>query len=275
MNKRVGIVGSNGFIGKNLKLFLSEKGYNVLPIDRSLPIDTIKECDIIINLAGRSIDCRWNKKNKEEILNSRIVTTRNLINIINSLNKPIFLINASAIGIYKNSNEYIHTESSDNFDSGFLSKVCQEWEQQANRINDRNNLCITRFGVVFSKSGGAFKKMTLSMIIRFFPILGDGEQYISWIGLNDLSEAIDFIISNKISGTINITTPTPLTYKHLSEHLSKYKKNISLKIPKFIIRLLLGESSEMVLNSHYIVPQTLLELNFKFNESNIDSIIRS
>lgn len=275
MNKKVGIVGSNGFIGKNLSSFLRKKGYNVLPIDRSLPIDTLKECDIIINLAGRSIDCRWNKKNKEEILNSRIVTTRNLINIINTLNKPIFLINASAIGIYKNTNEYIHTESSDNFDSGFLSNVCQEWEFQANRINDRNNLCITRFGVVLSKSGGAFKKMTLSMIFRVFPILGDGKQYISWIGLNDLLEAIDFIISNRISGTINITTPTPITYNQLAKHLSKYKKIISFKISKFVIRLLLGESSEMILNSHYVVPQKLIELNFRFKESNIDSIIRS
>ncbi len=277
MKKRVGILGSSGFIGKNLSSFLKTKGYEVSPINRSFSIESLKNLDFVINLAGKSINCYWSKKNKKEILSSRVDTTKNLIDIINSIstNNPIFLINASAVGIYKSSKEYIHTESSEELDNNFLANVCLKWEEQANNIYDRNNLCIARFGVVLSKSGGAFEKMKFPLFFKVSPIIGDGEQFISWIGLNDLLEAIHFIIKNRINGIVNITSPKIITYSTLAKTIAKNSRAITFKIPQSIIKTFMGESSDIILNSHYVLPQRLQELSFNFKENNIDDIDNS
>lgn len=201
---KIAISGNSGFIGQHLTDFFSGRGDVIVPLKHSMFLlgndDKLKEaltgCDVVINLAGTTINQRWTSKAKREIRNSRVCTTRRLVSIINEMPvKPDLFISASAVGIYPDKGIYSETSTSEG--SGFLAEVCIRWEEEAQKLSRDVRLVITRFGVVLSNDGGALPKMLLPF--RFFVggKIASGKQGFSWIHIEDVLNAIRFVIEHK------------------------------------------------------------------------------
>jgi len=298
MNKLILVTGATGMIGSKLTKKLSELGYSVGSISRNpnksksqLPwcqfhIDYNKPDELkdyisksygVINLAGASIaDKKWTPEYKKEILDSRINSTKMIVDAINlSPNKPKVLINGSAIGIYGNTADKEIDEKSPT-GNGFLAEVTVRWENEAKRLNSNVRLVLARTGVVLDENGGALEKMI--MPFKFFvggPI-GSGRQWLSWIHIDDLVNLFIWSIENPISGPINFTAPNPVIMSEFAKELGKVMSRPSIfPVPEFVLKLILGESSAMVTNSNKVIPKVALENNFKFTYINLNSALKS
>lgn len=269
MEKRVkvGITGSTGFIGKELCTYLCENGFEVISLGRGFEPEIASGCDILINLAGASINGRWSKSYKNDIVNSRINTTERVIDSIRKSNTVKLLINASAVGIYEQDNITVHTESSTALSCDFLGEVCKKWEGEALKADSLCRVVIMRLGVVLSEKGGALKKMSMGARFGIVAVAGAGTQYISWIMLNDLLRAVNFIILNEpIRGVVNMTTTNPLTNHELTKIISrKYNTFLTIKVPAAIFRIVMGESSDILLKGVKVIPEKLEKSGFKFD----------
>ena len=166
---KIAISGASGFIGKRLSAFLELQGHQIVPLGRAMFRDNmsdqliarLSQCEVVINLAGATINRRWTTEYKKELYNSRINVTRRLVQTINSLEqKPQLFISASAVGYYPT--EGCHDDYSQERGEGFLSDLCCRWEAEAAKVHTDTRLVITRFGVVLSPDGGAFKELSRS-----------------------------------------------------------------------------------------------------------------
>ncbi|MHC1778868.1 MAG: TIGR01777 family oxidoreductase [Bacteroidales bacterium] len=263
---RVGITGSTGFIGKELTRFLNENRFEVIQLGRGFDLEVASDCDILINLAGATINKRWSDSYKYEIVNSRINTTEKVVDSIKRSNRVKLLINASAVGIYEQNNITVHTENSTALSESFLGDVCRKWEGEAMNANSLCRVVIMRLGVVLSEKGGALKKMSMGARFGIAAVAGSGKQFISWIMLNDLLRAIHFIIiNNSLSGVVNMSTPNLLTNYELTKIISKkYHSFLTIHIPESLFKMSMGESSEIVLKGVKVIPEKLLESGFIF-----------
>ncbi len=278
--KVVGITGSSGLIGSSIAGRLSDKGFAIKPLSRNFKKEDIEECDIIINLAGASINQRWNKKNRSAILNSRIETTRRLREFISGSVKPSLLISASAVGIYPSSggmgNEPVYTEYSPERAENFLGEVCIKWEEEALALKDNLRLAIIRLGVVLTSKGGALPKMAFPFRLGIAGRIGSGRQPFSWVSLEDLLNAVEYIIeNNELNGIFNITSPKPVNNSQLTEALAiRYKSFIRVKIPLLLFRAVYGKSSVLITEGQYALPVRLSENGFEFKLPDISDAIR-
>jgi uncharacterized protein (TIGR01777 family) len=278
--KVVGITGSSGLIGSSIAGRLKDKGFTIRPLLRNFNKVDIDECDIIINLAGASINQRWNKRNRSVILNSRVETTRKLKELISQSGKPSLLISASAVGIYPSScgmgSEEVYNEYSPERAANFLGEVCVKWEEEALVLKDSLRLAIIRLGVVLTSKGGALPKMAFPFRMGIAGRIGSGMQPFSWVSLEDLLCAIEFIISNnELSGIFNITSPKPVTNSQLTDALAiRYKSFIRIKIPLLIFRAIYGKSSVLITEGQYASPKRLSENGFEFKLPDISEAIR-
>ncbi len=270
----IAISGITGFIGSNLNEYLKNKNHNIIPLYRDIfkvsrqheLEKALSKVDVIINLAGAPINRRWTQLYKKEIIESRVNTTRKIVDTINNLdNKPKLLISASAVGYY--SNKECYDEYSQKKAHNFLSDLCQMWESEALKTSKEVRTVITRFGMVLSKKGGALKQMTNTMIFKIAPVIGPGKQFLPWIHLEDLLRAIEYIIDDEdITGTVNIVSPEQNTNKEFMKALGKREKCfMSLTIPSFVFKLVMGETSEFITEGQCVVPKKLLQSEFKFN----------
>lgn len=258
---KIAITGSHGFIGCELQSFLREKGYEIIPLKRGHYHNV--DADVIINLAGENIFGRWSDKKKKKILESRIETARDL-----SSNCPQLFINASAIGYYGNRGKEKLTEMSGP-GLGFLAEVCKRWEG-AVRPNCR--IVYARFGLVLSPKGGALKKMLGPFKWCLGGRLGSGTQIWSWIALEDLLEAIYFIMgNNNVSGAVNFTSPEPLSNRSFTKILSDVLHRPEIAhVPAFVLKLVFGQAAdEIFLSSQNVYPEKLLQNGFKFRYSHL------
>ena len=278
--KVVGITGSSGLIGSSLAGRLSDKGFAIKPLSRNFKKEDIDECDIIINLAGASINQRWNKKNCASIFNSRIETTRKLREYISVSGKPSLLISASAVGIYPSSggmgNVPVYNEYSPERAENFLGEVCVKWEEEALELKDNLRLAIIRLGVVLTSRGGALPKMVFPFRLGIASRIGSGRQPFSWVSLEDLLNAIEYIIgNNELNGIFNITSPNPVNNSQLTEALAiRYKSFIRIRIPLLLFRAIYGKSSVLITEGQYALPVRLSESGFEFKLPDISDAIR-
>jgi hypothetical protein len=271
----VGITGASGLIGRHLTKALIDNEYTVIPLGRGFDAGSVKNCDIIINLAGANIGKRWTKKYKNEIWSSRINTTKKLSEILNDLfqhessigiKRDRMLISASATGIYKSDSDQIFTEKSYKYGGDFLAELCKAWEEEAMRSKGSARVAIVRFGLVMTKEGGTLPKMILPSKFGVKIIFGTGNQKISWISLEDLIRGIVFIIENRLEGPFNFTAPGSLTYSALADIISnRYKTFIKIKIPDLILGIILKDGSKVVTSGQVTYPERLIENGFKFN----------
>jgi uncharacterized protein (TIGR01777 family) len=184
-------------------------------------------------------------------------------------------INASAIGIYGNrGSEAITEESSPG--AGFLASTCKQWEEAAKPAKrDGLRVVIARLGVVLSKEGGALNKMLLPFQLGAGGVLGSGRQYMSWIEINDLVKAFEFLLENNVEGVVNMTSPNPATNAEFTSAMAKVlSRPAILPAPAFGLKLILGEmAQEMLLEGSLVLPTKLEKAGFKFDYANLEKAL--
>ena len=293
---KVFITGGSGFIGSYISSYLLENGYSVSATGTSSAHklqdhnsfqyirsdttrkgewqDSVNEADIIINLAGRNIFRPWTKKYKEQIYNSRILTTRNLVEALPE-KKNTVLCNASAIGYYGDKGEEsIYEDSTAGKD--FLAKVCIDWENEVLKADDKGaRVVIMRFGVVLGKNGGALSKMAPLYKMCLGGPLGSCLQWFPWIHMDDLVSALFFAIGKKsFKGKANFCSPNPVQNRFFSKKFGKSIKRPSFfNVPSPIIKIAAGELGTSLMASQKSYPGKLLEAGFKFQYPDIEDAL--
>ena len=287
--KKIVIAGGTGFIGSYLDMRFHERGYNVILVSRDkahVPwelkalTEALNKADILINLAGKSINCRHTPTNKKVILESRIRTTELLGEAIQNCEKaPKLWINASATGVYKPSISRPMSDDETELGNDFLAEVVTSWEKAFfgfELVSTRQ--VALRTSVVLGKNGGAL--VPLVWLTRFG--LGGkqatGTQMFSWIHLEDYFRAVLFLQEqDALQGVFNCTAPYPIS-NDVFMHALRNVLNVPFGIPapEFAIRLgakLIGTEPELLLNSAYVIPKKLSEAGFKFSFPDINKAL--
>ena len=271
------ITGGTGLIGKSIVQLLIEKNHHINVLSRKRGEDTkqvryyqwspknqtidftcIDDVDVIINLAGENIFGLWTKSKKKKILESRVKSLQLLKKLIkNRPNNVKQIISASAIGIFPNSQEIIFDENSTQKGNTFLANVVKEWEREIESLKAfKINVTTVRIGMVFCELGGIIKVLRLISKSRFLSIIGNGDQKISWIHLNDLTELFYKISQKNYNGLIHAVNNNPTTMLDLITNLTnKYKLKVKLFIPSLILKsffslLCLNDFYEDIANSN-------------------------
>lgn len=280
---RIAIGGASGFIGRHLTECLTSLNHQIIPLGRGLLredsfehlVETLEDCDAIINLGGASINRSWTPKYKQEILDSRIEPTSRLVNAVQVAKmKPKVVISASAVGYYPSVGVY--DERDEVTAEGFLAWLCRSWEAEAEKMSSQTRLVIARFGVVLALDGGAMQEMISPILhLKYSPVLGSGWQALSWISIQDVCRAIVFLIENETaSGVYNLVAPQLITQKHLADTLAKsFHARRALHVPSWFFRLFFGERSSVLLEGQTVLPTRLLEAGFKFSVPTVEELL--
>jgi uncharacterized protein (TIGR01777 family) len=288
---KVLISGAAGLVGQSLCKMLEQKGYEPIILSRkkndkgsyrTIVWDLEKqqigdegetiEADYIIHLAGAGIaDKKWSEKRKSEIISSRVDGAALLAKLISGMKqKPKAYISAAAIGIYGNRGEELLDENSPirKESSEFLVQSCIAWEDSAKKVSEMGiRTALLRIGIVLSTRGGALTKMLPSYKFGTGAYFGNGQQYFSWIHIEDLCRAFVFMIENEnCSAAYNATAPNPERNKVLAKKIAGAKKQsaLLLPVPAFALKLAMGEMSAIVLDSANVQPKRLLAEGFEF-----------
>jgi uncharacterized protein (TIGR01777 family) len=235
-------------------------------------MDALAGVDAVIHLAGAGVsDKRWTKKYKSEILNSRLLGTTTIAKAV-AIVKPEVFISASAIGWYGESGNRAVVES-DRVGDDFLATVCREWESAADLAGDVRTIKL-RTGLVLDPTGGALGKMLPIFRFGLGGKLSNGKQWWSWITLHDQIRAIAFLLENKVSGPVNMTSPNPVTNSEFTAGLARAMHRPALfPVPAFALKIVLGGFSSEVLGSKKVMPQALTEAGFTFDYPHISSAL--
>ncbi|HEY7772556.1 MAG TPA: TIGR01777 family oxidoreductase [Marinagarivorans sp.] len=295
---RVLIAGGTGFVGRALAAQLNRSGYAITVLGRNaekaqklLPfadvlswseLDSYKGAfDAIVNLAGASIaGGRWTRAKKERLESSRIQTAQALVAYCqNAVSPPKVFINASAIGFYGSHGNSVITEKTPPKPC-FSHRLCHNWEQTLTPLKEATaiRLCIARLGVVLAPKGGAFAQMALPFKAKVALQNGDGQQWFSWVALEDVVTALQWMLENELACHVyNVTSPEPVKNSEFTKHLAnKYETKLSATMPAKLLQLMLGEmADELILASQRVVPDQLLEEGFRFNYVSLDELLAS
>ncbi|MBE9258785.1 MULTISPECIES: TIGR01777 family oxidoreductase [Aphanizomenonaceae] len=300
---KIAISGATGFVGSRLVERLHTEGHRILVLTRNptfaqkvfpspafpnLEIiaytpcvsgtwqNAISGCDGVVNLAGEPIaEGRWTPERKREILNTRKLGTQKIVEAIAKANpRPIVLVNTSAIGYYGTSETASFDEDSAS-GNDFLAQVCQEWEQEATKVKDTNvRLVILRFGIVLGNGGALGKMITPFKLFAGGPI-GSGQQWFSWIHLDDIVGLIIQALTNPtMEGVYNATAPQPVRMNDLSTTMGNVMNRPSwLPVPGFAIEAILGDGAKVVLEGQKVLPKRTLESGFEYQYPNLQSAL--
>jgi uncharacterized protein (TIGR01777 family) len=248
------------------------------PTKRGSWQEAIKNHDAVINLAGASIFSKWTEEHKKAIRESRVNTTRNIVEGIPShAEKKITLFSASAVGYYGFCGDEERTEESPP-GNDFLARIAVEWEGEALKAREKGaRVVVTRFGIVMGEKGGALSQM-IPLFKRYIggPI-GSGKQWFSWVHIKDLAEVFIFSIRHpEISGPVNVCSPNPVRNRDLAKALGKTLRRPSFfPAPGFMVKLVLGEFGSVILEGQRVIPRRLLESGFVFQYPDIDKALQS
>jgi uncharacterized protein (TIGR01777 family) len=290
------ITGGSGFVGSNLADYLLDQGHQVTAIGRSAnqsriqhanyryisadttqPGDWQKELqnqDAVVNLAGTTIFKRWTESYKQQIYDSRVLTTRNVVSSLPA-GQGITFCSASGAGYYGNRGDDILKENEKPGDD-FLANLSVAWEKEAFKAADKGiRVAVMRFGVVLGQSGGAMAKMIPAFKSFVGGPLGSGNQWFPWMHIDDLVAAIDFILAHQeVSGPLNFCAPQPTRNRELANAIGEaLNRPAFIPAPAFMIRMALGEFGNVLLDSQRIVPDKLQHFGFNFQYPDIKSAI--
>jgi uncharacterized protein (TIGR01777 family) len=297
---RVFITGGTGFVGTNLTKFLIDRGDQVTIMARNFKSqgtdqknldfvagdgmkpgkwqEVVPQHDLLVNLAGVSVFKRWDDSYKKLLRDSRILTTRNLVDAIPvEPRSPITLLSTSGTGYYGFTGDAELAEESPP-GNDFLANLAQDWEAEARKAETKGvRVVIARFGIVFGKDGGALTQMALPF--RFFvggPV-GNGKQWVPWIHIEDLCRAMLFLAQKQdIQGPVNFTAPEPVKNKDLAKAIGKAMHRPSfMPAPSFMIKLVLGEFGSVILKGQRAVPRVLQRCGFTFRYPGIQEAVSS
>lgn len=291
------ITGGTGLIGGVLIHNLLRQGYKITVLTRNTIkakqkfgdgvefcetldfMQTLDGYDAVINLAGEPmIGKRWTDKQREKLCNSRWNITQQLTNLIrNSSSPPKVFISGSAVGYYGAQDDKVLDENASAQDD-FTHRLCEKWERLALEAqSERTRVCILRTGIVLSKEGGMLPAMLLPFRLGLGAIFGKGNQYISWIHIQDMVNAIIFLLDMpEAQGAFNMTAPNPVTNKRFANVLSTtiYRPRL-FRIPSFLLKMVMGESATMIVEGQRVVPKHLLELHFRFAFEHLNESLKN
>ncbi len=294
---KIVVTGSSGLVGSRLVPTLKIRGDEVVRLvrDRSETGDdaafwdpqsgeidpaALAGCDAAVNLAGESIAAgRWTDKRKRAIRDSRIDATTALATALARLQPPPqVLINASAVGYYGSRGSEPLDEASTTGSGDFLSGVCREWENATRPASEAGvRVVLARFGVILSDRGGALKQMLLPFKLGVGGKIGSGEQYISWIALDDVVGAILHCLQTaELAGPVNVVAPEPVTNAVLTKSLGHVlSRPTILPMPAFATRLAFGQmGDELLLASQRVRPGSLLDSGYVFQYPELEGALR-
>lgn len=264
---KVALTGANGFVASYLKKIFTD----YVVIERSDSEDEILkklyDVDAVFNLAGAPIVKRWSDSYKQVLLSSRIDTTKRVVNAVNKSEVKHF-ISTSAIGAYPDGAAF--DESFEGYAEDFLGSLTSMWENEAKKCTKPTT--IVRFGVILGKDGGALSQMLTPFKLGVGGIIGDGKMMTSWIDIEDLVRIYEFILEQKLTGTLNATAPNPVTNHTFTKALgAQLHRPTIFPLPEFVLKLMFGEGASVLTGSREVYPKRLLESGFKFNYAEIDS----
>jgi len=299
---KVTVTGATGNVGRPLVAALREKGHEVTALSRDAdsgsrklgsgvtvlewpapkeappPPEAIEGRDAVIHLLGEPIDQRWTDGVKRELRDSRVLSTRQVVEGLKAAEaRPGVLVSQSASGYYGNRGDEELTESSSAGDD-FLADLVVEWEAEADKARDLNvRVVTTRTGVVLSREGGALEKM-----LPFFklgiggPVAGGG-QYVPWVHLDDVTGSLVAVMQDEAaSGPVNVSAPAPATNKELSKTLGRVLRRPALApVPGLAVKTLYGEMGHIVITGQRMLPKRLEELGYTFAQPELESALRS
>ncbi len=298
------MAGGTGFIGQGLLEELTKKdlGHEVILLSRrkprgfethypSLRLETwdgsdqggwrksLEGAGAVINLCGEPVfGSRWTKEKKTRILESRVHPTRALVEALGEVSKrPEVLINASAVGAYGDAADREIREDHPR-GMGFLADVCEAWEEAA--LGARGvgmRVVLLRIGIVVARGGGVLEKFIPPFRLFVGGPLGGGLQWFPWIHRSDVAGAISFLIENSgIEGPVNCVSPGPVRMVEFCRSLGKVMKRPSwLHVPRFVLKVMMGEMAEMVFMSQRVVPSKLLEAKYPFRYPGLDQALNA
>ena len=284
------IIGGTGFIGRTLSKALLQDGYRVTVLSRRPSLDSslthdiafsqadvtisgqwqelIPNSDVVINLAGVSIFRRWTARGKQEIIDSRVVATRNIFDALRMYRgKTQQFFSVSGVGYYGFHGDEILDEDNP-AGSDFLAKVAARWEEEAGRVKELGiRPVICRLGHVLGKHGGVMPKLVALANLHLASHWGSGNQWISWIQEDDLAKAILFLIKNTVFvGPVNITAPNSVRNLAMMQLLAEitHKRVLVPPIPEIMLRLMTGEFASVFINGQRVLPRRLIDNGFSF-----------
>ncbi|MGE7934724.1 TIGR01777 family oxidoreductase [Viridibacillus arvi] len=295
---KIAIAGGTGFVGRELTKLLQQQGHDIFILtrkksyeangiryiqwltDNAMPEVHLQRIDAFINLAGTSLnEGRWTDKRKKDIYDSRITATKEVLRIIETLDvKPKVLINASAIGIYPSSKAAAYTEGSPQVAKDFIGKTVKHWEQEAKKAENFGvRAAMARFGVILGKDAGALSLMVLPYKLYVGGTVGSGSQWVSWVHVKDVASALCFTLeNNRIVGPFNVTAPNPIRMKQVGEIISSViGRPHWFPTPSFLLKIALGEKSNLVLEGQQVLPKVLLTENFRFEYPTLEAALEN
>jgi uncharacterized protein (TIGR01777 family) len=280
------ISGASGLIGRRLLKVLAKDGHSLTALSRHAgtnlppgvrlavwdaargepPTDGLRDADAIIHMAGAPVAQRWNAQVKQEIRESRVAGTRNLVQGLSKLaRKPQVLICASATGYYGSRGDEVLAESSAP-GNDFLAEVCVAWEKEALAAEALGMRVVRmRTGIVLDVRGGALPRMLPPFKMGVGGKLGSGKHWMSWIHLDDMAGLFQFALANPVSGAINGVAPNPVTNADFTRTLAAAVHRPAIfPVPGFALHLLFGEMGDMLLASQRVAPKAAEAAGFKF-----------
>ncbi|WP_078556766.1 TIGR01777 family oxidoreductase [Bacillus alkalicellulosilyticus] len=290
MAKKVVLAGGTGFIGQHFKKRFKELGYEVHIISRQSPhisweqqdkiVEALENSDMLINLAGKSVNCRYHDKNKEAIFTSRTETTELLGKAIESCNNPPSLwVNSSTATIYRHAEDRPMTEETGDIGTGFSVNVAKAWERSffSFSLPDTRQVAL-RIAIVLGESGGVMTPFKNLVKFGLGGVQGSGNQKFSWIHVEELFQIILFLQDNKqLEGVFNCSSPNPVTNRELMAKIRKaMNRSFGLPAPKWLLEIgavFIKTETELVLKSRWVLPDRLEKEGYQFKYDTLDKAL--
>jgi len=297
---KVLITGATGLIGTELVSLLLQNGISVnyLTTSKNKIVNELnyngfhwspekgiidENCligvDSIINLAGANISKRWTNSYKQEIIESRLLSSALLFKAIkNNPNQVKQIVSASGTSIYPNSDKVIYDENSTQVNNSFLGNVVVKWEESVDKFASLGlKVCKLRTGIVLSTKGGALVEMLKTIKIGLGSSFGSGKQIQTWIHIHDIASLYYFAIKNDLDGVYNAISPNPVSNQELTCRIAKVlKKPLFMpNIPKFIMKLILGEMHELLFENRNLSAKKIIDKGFVFKYKTIDEALKN
>lgn len=294
---KIVIFGASGFLGKALAIYYLENGNDVYLVSRNDPkvngaqfyswdgktlgtwASCLEKADILINMSGKSVNCRYTKQNKELIYTSRLNTTQIIGLAIQQCEyPPKFWINSSSATIYRHATDRPQDEPTGEIGTDFSCDVCKKWEQALFQANTSSTIKYAlRVALVLDHSGGVLPVLTRLAKAGLGGAQGSGKQKVSWIHIEDFLRSIEFITTHKLpEGIYNVCAPNPTDNETMMRHIRrKYKTIIGLPTKKWMLTIgafFLQTETELILKSRWVVPTKLLQAGFVFQRETIDDV---